>query len=175
MLLTNLYGKARALRAGELLDFVGLGHRTKYTVDKLSGGEQQRVAIATALANNPPLLLADEPTGELDTHTASEVFALFRATNAANGTTIVVVTHDPGVAQFVDRVVSISDGKTSTEVMRRATFRKPGAEGPPLEELAIVDGSGRLQIPKPYLEKLSLAERARVTLEGDHVEVRPEE
>jgi ABC-type lipoprotein export system ATPase subunit len=103
-------GPARA-RAKELLTMVGLAHRMDVKPDRLSGGEQQRVAIAVALANDPPLLLADEPTGELDSQTASEVFAVMRALNQELGVTIVVVTHDPAIANQIDRVVAIRDGR----------------------------------------------------------------
>ena len=171
MLLASKNKKERIEWAAALADFVGLRHRVDYTTDRLSGGEQQRVAIATALANKPPLLLADEPTGELDNRTGQEIMDLFRSINETYGTTVVIVTHDPHVAEQVDRVVAIADGKTSTETVRRRPHR--GGDG--LEELSIVDGSGRLQIPKEYLEKLGMSERARVTVEGDHVVLRGED
>ncbi|MEE9284782.1 MAG: ABC transporter ATP-binding protein [Dehalococcoidia bacterium] len=174
MLLASKPRKRRRQRAGELLDFVGLGHRVDYTVEKLSGGEQQRVAIATALANNPPMLLTDEPTGELDTRTGQEIFELFRSVNTEFGTTIVVVTHDINVARQVQRVVAIADGKTSTEFVRRRSFRDPIADDEAIEELAILDGTGRLQIPRDILVKLGMSDRVRVTLEGDRVVLRSE-
>ena len=175
LLLASRSKGERTERASTLLGFVGLAHRQGQTVDKLSGGEQQRVAVATALANNPPLLLADEPTGELDDQTGQEIFDLFRSINGTYGTTIVVVTHDMNVAEQVDRVVAISDGKTSTELIRRHAFSQVPSDGEGLQELAIVDASGRLQIPKTFLEKLRLTDRARVTLEGDQVVVRSDE
>jgi len=176
LLLSSRGKKERSERAGQLLDFVGLTHRLRHTVEKLSGGEQQRVAIATALANNPPLLLADEPTGELDNQTGQEIMDLFRSVNATYGTTIVIVTHDMSVAEQVDRVVAMSDGKTSTEILRKREYRKGLADaGGGLQELAVLDGTGRLQIPRDFLERLRMSGRARVTLEGDHVVVRPEE
>ena len=176
LLLASHARRERVERTRQLLDFVDMGHRLRHTVDKLSGGEQQRVAIATALANNPPLVLADEPTGELDTQTSREIMELLRSINSAYGTTIVIVTHDLSVATQVDRVVAMSDGKTSTEVLHRRDFSggEP-AEDEELLELTVVDGSGRLQIPREFLERLRMGGRARVTLEGDHVVVRPEE
>ena len=175
VLLTSRKKAERMERATSLLEFVGLGHRLEHTVDRLSGGEQQRVAIATALANNPPLLLADEPTGELDTKTSQEILDLFRSVNETYGTTVVIVTHDTHVSGEVDRVVAISDGKTSTETVRRRAYhtRDPAADR--VEEVAIVDGTGRLQIPKPFLEKLGIRERARVVVQGDHVELRADD
>ena len=170
MLLASKNKRERVERTGQLLEFVGLGHRMGHTVEKLSGGEQQRVAIATALANTPPLLLADEPTGELDTQTSTEIMELFRNVNKTYGTTIVIVTHDFNVADQVERVVAISDGKTSMEIIRGHDYKTGREVG--LEELAILDASGRLQIPKEYLERLRLSGRARVTLEGDQVVVR---
>ena len=110
----------RPSRAGpELLGLVGLGERLDHRPDRLSGGEQQRVAIAVALANEPAVILADEPTGELDSTTSAEVFALLRRVNAELGTTIVIVTHDPLVAEHVERTVAIRDGRTSSETVRR--------------------------------------------------------
>jgi putative ABC transport system ATP-binding protein len=99
----------RRERARELLSYVGLGDRMHHRPTELSGGEQQRVAIARALANRPALLLADEPTGELDAHTGEEMIALFERLNR-DGTTIVVVTHDEDLARAAHRVVHMRDG-----------------------------------------------------------------
>ncbi|HEV2147765.1 MAG TPA: ABC transporter ATP-binding protein [Longimicrobiaceae bacterium] len=101
--------RERRARARELLEYVGLGHRTGHRPPHLSGGEQQRVAIARALANRPRVLFADEPTGELDRRTGDEIIALFERLNA-DGTTLVVVTHDPGVAGHARRRVEMADG-----------------------------------------------------------------
>jgi putative ABC transport system ATP-binding protein len=103
--------RERELRAGELLGLVGLGDKLKSRPTQLSGGQQQRVAVARALANRPRLLLADEPTGALDTRTGAEILALFRQLNEDNGVTVVIVTHDPGVAEACRRVVRIEDGR----------------------------------------------------------------
>jgi putative ABC transport system ATP-binding protein len=103
-------GKAeRSKRARELLSYVGLGHREKHRPSQLSGGEQQRVAIARALANKPALLLADEPTGELDAKTGAEIISLFGKLNT-DGTTIVVVTHDEDLANAATRKIHMRDG-----------------------------------------------------------------
>lgn len=172
MLIASRDKKDRIERARALLEFVGLGNRLRHTVDKLSGGEQQRVAVATGLANNPPLLLADEPTGELDTQTAQGIIDLLRAINHTYRTTIVIVTHDMHVATQVDRLVAIADGKTSVEIVRHHDYRS-GTETRDLQELAILDGSGRLQLPRDFLERLRISGRARVSLEGDQIIVRP--
>jgi len=166
-------GPARG-RARELLELVSLGHRLDMKPDRLSGGEQQRVAIAVSLANNPPLLLADEPTGELDSQTASEVFGVLHGLNQELGVTVVVVTHDPAIANQIDRVVAIRDGRISTESFRRIAFEGRDAYVYH-DEYAVVDRTGRLQIPKEYIERLGLEERARLRLLGDHVEVLPED
>jgi ABC-type lipoprotein export system ATPase subunit/bifunctional DNA-binding transcriptional regulator/antitoxin component of YhaV-PrlF toxin-antitoxin module len=162
-------GAARA-RASELLREVGLADKEGRRPDQLSGGEQQRVAIAVALANDPPLLLADEPTGELDSATAEEVFAVFRRLNEATGVTVVIVTHDASIIANVDRVVAMRDGRASTEVVRRTRFTREHELD--VDEYALVDRSGRVQIPREFAERLGLGARARVSLEGDHVEVR---
>ena len=177
MMLTDVPVRDRTDRAKELIELVGLGHRMDHTPDKLSGGEQQRVAIAIALANHPPLLLADEPTGELDDATAAEILDLFGEVNHRLGTTIVIVTHDPEIAYKVGRVVLIRDGKLSTEIRRKVTFRRlTGAadtEGA-LEEFILVDASGRVQIPKEYLEQLKIGERAVAEVENGKVTLAPE-
>ena len=174
MMLTDLPTKERAQRANELLDLVGLGHRKDHTPEKLSGGEQQRVAIGVALANHPPLLLADEPTGELDDATAGEILDLFGAVNQELNTTIVIVTHDPDIAYKVGRVVMIRDGKTATEIRRKVTYQRVQSEAAtddPLEEFTLVDGSGRIQIPKEILEQLKIKERARLVVEDGKVTI----
>jgi putative ABC transport system ATP-binding protein len=160
-------------RAIELLTAVGLPTKLRNRPEQLSGGEQQRVAIAVALANDPPLLLADEPTGELDSATADEVFAVMRELNETTGVTIVIVTHDRGITQRVDRVVAMRDGRTSTETVRHVQYAR--GRGEVVEEYAVVDRSGRLQIPREYLEDLRIDRRARVTFAEDHVEVRSED
>ncbi|MBM3139102.1 MAG: ATP-binding cassette domain-containing protein [Chloroflexi bacterium] len=159
-------------RAEHLLEIVGLIDKRRHRPEQLSGGEQQRVAIAVALANDPPLLLADEPTGELDSATADEVFSVFRDLNERTGVTVVIVTHDRAITRRVDRVVAMRDGRTSSEIVRHVSFAR--GEGEVVEEFAVVDRSGRLQIPREMVEELGIGDRARLSLGEDHVEVRPE-
>ena len=102
--------KERRVRALELLAYVGLEHRAGHRATQLSGGEMQRVAIARALANRPALLLADEPTGELDAATGGEILSLFRRLNQ-DGTTLVVITHDEQLASEAGRVIHMLDGR----------------------------------------------------------------
>jgi ABC-type lipoprotein export system ATPase subunit len=178
MMLTDMPAAARRARAEELLKLVGLGHRMDHTPERLSGGEQQRVAIGVALANHPPLLMADEPTGELDDATAAEILDLFGRVNQELGTTVLIVTHDPDIAYKVDRVVMIRDGKMSTEIRRKLTFQAVSdAEDSDqvLEEFTLVDGSGRVQLPREFLDRLRFGARARVRLEDGKVTLAPEE
>jgi ABC-type lipoprotein export system ATPase subunit len=157
--------RARA-RATELLELVGIADRADRRPDRMSGGEQQRCSIAVALANDPQVLFADEPTGELDEATAADVFGALRTVNAELGVTVVVVTHDPNVVAEVRRAVAIRDGKIASEV-RRADG------GSAAEEFAVLDRAGRMQLPAAFVEALSLRDRVRLTLAPDHVAVRP--
>ncbi len=166
--------RARRADAAGLLDVLGVGYCADRRPGQMSGGEQQRVAIATALANSPQVLLADEPTGELDTATSADVLAALRDVNRDLGTTVVVVTHDPGVSEHVQRTVAIRDGRTSSEVLRRTTTRDDGTEHTVAEELAVLDRAGRVQLPREYREALDLVGRVRLTLEQSHIAVHPE-
>jgi putative ABC transport system ATP-binding protein len=164
-------GHSRALH---LLEMVGLADRAGHRPDRLSGGEQQRVAIAVALANNPAVVLADEPTGELDRATAGEIFGVLRSINAELGTTMVIVTHDPTVAEQVQRTVAIRDGRTSTETVWRTELTDDGDHRVVAEEFAVLDRAGRLQLPRAHVEALELRDRVRLRLEDDHVRVSPD-
>jgi ABC-type lipoprotein export system ATPase subunit len=164
----------RAARAQRLLELVGLAERRDHRPERLSGGEQQRVAIAVALANEPEVLFADEPTGELDTTTSSEIFGLLRRVNEELGTTIVIVTHDPLVSEQVQRTVAIRDGRTSTETVRRRQLSETGEHTLVSEEFAVLDRAGRLQLPKAMVAELGLKDRVRLRLADDHVEIWPD-
>ena len=162
----------RGRRAMELLDIVGLAERADFRPERLSGGEQQRVALAVALANNPPLLLGDELTGQVDSQSAMKVVDALKAINEAFGTTVIVVTHDPLVASRLDRVVTMRDGRSSTEIRRR---RDQAGSTVHEQEWVILDRVGRLQLPRAYVNTLEMRERVRVHLEPDHVSVWPQD
>jgi peptide/nickel transport system ATP-binding protein len=171
MTLSHVPAAKRRQRAMELLDVVGLADRAGFRPDQISGGQQQRAAIAVALANNPPLLLGDELTGQVDSASAAEVFGALRRVNEAYGTTMILVTHDPLVANTVDRLVAIRDGRTSTEVRRRINTQNGAVLDE--EEWVIVDPAGRLQLPQAFVEHLGLRDRVKVRMEEDHVSVWP--
>ncbi|MEV0149244.1 MULTISPECIES: ABC transporter ATP-binding protein [unclassified Nonomuraea] len=165
----RLAGRRKQGRAMELLELLGVGDRAGRRPGELSGGEQQRVAIAVALANSPQLILADEPTGELDSDTSEEVFDALRTANRELGVTVVIVTHDPLVSEQVDRTIGIRDGRTSSE-----TLRREGAEGQVVaEEYAVLDRVGRLQLPRDFMNALQMERRVRLELESDHIGVWP--
>lgn len=169
--------KKRREKALELLDKVGLSHRVNSRLDQLSGGEQQRVAIAIALANNPKLILADEPTGAVDTKTSETILNIFKDLNKTEGITIVIVTHDLKLAKHIDRVVAIRDGRTSSEIIRRKSIAEELTKLGDIvnvqedegvhEELIVLDRSGRLQIPKDYIESLGIKGGDKVKVELD--------
>ncbi len=170
MVISGAPGPERKKRAEELLDVVGLADRATHKPAQLSGGEQQRVAIAVGLSNEPPLLLADEPTGELDDQTGEEVLELLNKVNQDLGTTIVIVTHDPAIATSVGRAVAIKDGKTSTETTREVSFeRKLGGEVSDTEEFLLIDSAGSVQIPREMLNELKIGRRVRVDVKDGRV------
>ncbi|MCZ2526674.1 ABC transporter ATP-binding protein [Streptomyces sp. NPDC059506] len=174
----QLAGRPRRQRAGraqELLSLLGVADCRDRRPQQMSGGQQQRVAIAVALANDPAVLLADEPTGELDSATGQQVFAAFRRANEELGTTIVVVTHDQAVADEVRRTVAIRDGRTSTEVLRRTEVDATGQESLVAREYAMLDRAGRLQLPSDYTTALDMRDRVLLELEEDHIQVRPDD
>lgn len=166
--------RERGLRAAELLDLLGIGYCADRRPGQMSGGEQQRAAIAVALATSPRVLFADEPTGELDTATSDEVLEGLRMVNRELGTTVVVVTHDPSVSEHVQRTVAIRDGRTSSEVVRRTHTADDGTEHVVAEEFAVMDRAGRVQLPQEYREALDLVGRVRLALEASHVSVWPD-
>jgi ABC-type lipoprotein export system ATPase subunit len=163
--------KEQEQKALELLELVGLAHKKDSKLRQLSGGEQQRVAIAIALANSPKILLADEPTGSVDAKTSNYIMDVFRKINQEMGVTVVIVTHDMALTKKVNRIVSIRDGKTSSERIMKQSYAKE-LENVKLfseqseevaakfqlqmvhEEYAVLDRAGRVQIPRELLDLL---------------------
>ena len=174
MRLAGSRAPSRRARAAELLDLLGLGDGAGRRPDQMSGGEQQRAAIAVALVNEPKVLLADEPTGELDTATAAEVFGALQTANRELGVTVLIVTHDPAVSSVVRRVVAIRDGRTSTEIHRLASTDDDGEVGQHAVEYAVLDRAGRLQLPKEMTEPLGMRDLVRLEGEPDHIGVWPD-
>lgn len=113
LIYAGVNAKERRARAAEMLKLVGLGHRLDALPSQISGGQQQRVAIARALVNRPALILADEPTGNLDTKTSDEIMALFQRLNREEGITLLLVTHEPDIAAHASRLVRLVDGRVS--------------------------------------------------------------
>ncbi|MBK9123689.1 MAG: ABC transporter ATP-binding protein [Chloroflexi bacterium] len=172
MIFAGVSAPERARRASELLEAVDMAGRDRARPSQLSGGEQQRTALAVAMANRPQLLLADEPTGEVDSEAAEQIFDTLRALNRAYGVTIVIVTHDHNVSKRVNRVIGMRDGRASIEVLRQ------DGEGGVLldeEEFTVLDRAGRLQLPHAFIERLGMRNLVRLHLEDDHVAVYPTE
>jgi len=174
-----LAGRMDRAYAKQLLEWVGLKERMYNKLHQLSGGEQQRVALAIALSNRPKMLLADEPTGSVDTRTSDMIMGIFRRMNRELGVTIVIVTHDLSLASKVDRVVAIRDGMTSTEFIKRNHHLDEeiaaGASGLKQvhEEYVVIDRVGRMQIPKDYLSALNIKDKASIEFDGERIVITP--
>lgn len=170
----------RRQRALELLDMVNMSHRKNSRLSTLSGGEQQRIAIAIALANHPRLLLADEPTGAVDQKTSSAILDMLRAINRESGLTIVIVTHDQLLAKKVSRVIAIRDGKIASERIMKESYLDRLSDISALteveevqDEYAVLDKAGRLQLPADMLKKLGVAgNRVRMELKDGEIIIR---
>ncbi len=179
MLMAGTRPAERSGWATELLQAVGIAHRRDHRLDQLSGGEQQRVAIAVALANRPALLLADEPTGELDSVTAQAIFDIFHWLNEKYGLTVVIVSHDPQIGKHVSRVVAIRDGKTSSETLRQTAETTVAREAEHQEaehhfvEYTVLDPAGRLQVPEEYRERYGIGRRVTLEALPDGIVIRP--
>ncbi len=173
--------KKRRDRALELLEMVGMSHKKDSILSQLSGGEQQRIAIAIALANNPKLLLADEPTGAVDGKTASYIMDVLRELNKSLGLTIMIVTHDRMLSKKVNRVVAIRDGKTSSEMIMKQSYADKLDSVTLFDEVhdeyAVLDKAGRLQIPREMLEQMGIqGNKVRVEIQDGKVVISaPEE
>jgi ABC-type lipoprotein export system ATPase subunit len=166
--------------AMELLDMVGLADKKNSKLYDLSGGQQQRIAIAIGIANNPKVLLADEPTGAVDTKTTKEIFELFRYINETLGTTIIIVTHDKLITKLVNRVVSIKDGKIGSEMHKKSyseIIQELDSENVDMlrthDEFAIVDKSGRVQLPQNFLQALDIkpSSKLKIELQKDKIQI----
>jgi ABC-type lipoprotein export system ATPase subunit len=166
--------RARDEWAMDLLDILGVAHCADRVPSRMSGGEQQRTAIATALANDPRLLLADEPTGELDSHTAQDVFRALQTANTELGATVLVVTHDPAVSHQVQRTVAIRDGRTSSETLRHDAADELGNTVRQAVEYAVLDRAGRVQLPREMTERHQMRDRVRLRSLDDHIGVWPD-
>jgi putative ABC transport system ATP-binding protein len=171
MRLAGVGARRRAGLAMELLEVFGVAHCAGRVPSRMSGGEQQRTAIAVALANLPRLLLADEPTGELDSQTAQEVFGALQTANTELGATVLVVTHDPAVSAQVRRTVAIRDGRTSTETLRPGGAGAAGSGAGAAVEFAVLDRAGRVQLPREMVEEHQMKDLVRLQSEADHIGV----
>ncbi|PZU43436.1 MAG: ABC transporter [Arsenicicoccus sp.] len=167
--------RERRERVGELLELLDIPDCAGRRPGELSGGQQQRVAIATALANSPAVLLADEPTGELDDTASAQVLEVMRDAAGRLGTTVLIVTHDPTVSDHVRRTVAIRDGRTSTEVLRYVVTDASGEQRQVAREYTVIDRAGRIQLPKAHVEGLGLRDRVRLEHEDTHVQVWPDD
>ena len=169
--------KKKKERALQLLELVGLSHKKNSFLNQLSGGEQQRIAIAIALANDPKILLADEPTGAVDVKTGTYILDMFKEINRESGLTIVIVTHDRLLSKKVHRVAAIRDGKISSELILKQDYAERMNEITAFtetkeiqDEFVILDRAGRVQIPREVLERLGIkGNKVRMDVEDDRI------
>ncbi|WBW94968.1 ABC transporter ATP-binding protein [Oceanirhabdus sp. W0125-5] len=172
-------GNNKKEKAHELLKMVNMYHRRKNNLSQLSGGEQQRVAIAIALCNSPKLLLADEPTGSVDTKTSESIIDVFRKVNKELGVTVVLVSHDRNISKMVDRVVAISDGRTSKEFIKRVNIKERFAdidkelESNTHDEVAVIDKRGRIHIPDDYIQELNIKGKVKMEIQDKKITIAP--
>jgi ABC-type lipoprotein export system ATPase subunit/bifunctional DNA-binding transcriptional regulator/antitoxin component of YhaV-PrlF toxin-antitoxin module len=181
MTLNGVTGKEKERRAHELLEIVGLSQRTHHHLPELSGGEQQRVAIAVGLANNPTLLLADEPTGEVDSATAKTIYRTFQTLSRDLHITTLIVSHDRTISRHVDRVVGIRDGMLASETIRQSMdtgivtngVAEPGEEEDhKYAELVVLDRAGRIHVPHEYLEQFDIKGHAQLEITDEGILIR---
>jgi ABC-type lipoprotein export system ATPase subunit len=154
MMASSKSKKERQLKVESLIEFLKLASISSRLPKNISGGEQQISAIAVALANEPPLLLADEPTGELDDETSFMVLDKMRYVNENFGTTVVIVTHDPKIEDHVDRSIGMRDGKVVKEVLKTKNIKS---------EYVVIDSFGGVQIPQEVLSKSKIVSKASLT------------
>ncbi len=167
MALNGIRGNERKKRAIDLLEQVDLGDRLNHLPSNLSGGQQQRVAIAVAMANYPELLLADEPTGQVDSEAANTIFDALQQLNKTTNVTVVIVTHDVEVAERVERVIGMRDGRMINEIVRRN-------DGKDEHEYALVDRGGRVQLSQEFITELNISSRVELKLQDDHIGIYPD-
>lgn len=177
MLPMNISGtKKKREKALELLERVGLSSKKNSRMNMLSGGEQQRIAIAIALSNSPKLLLADEPTGSVDTKTANYIFDIFSELNA-DGQTILIVTHDIQLSKKVKRVVAIRDGKISSERVLKEGYKDRVRESgidwfaeESQDEYAVLDRAHRVQLPQELLSEIGITDnKVKITSKNGEI------
>jgi ABC-type lipoprotein export system ATPase subunit/bifunctional DNA-binding transcriptional regulator/antitoxin component of YhaV-PrlF toxin-antitoxin module len=179
MTLAGENGRIKRRRAEELLDMVGLADRRDHKLSELSGGEQQRVAMAVALVNRPKLLLADEPTGEVDEANAEMIYQIIKDLNQELKLTTMIVSHDFRLTQHVDRVVAIRDGKVATETLRQSRAAQSEISDDDLDddysytELIVLDSAGRLQIPEELKEQFGIKRRVQLEVVDEGILIRP--
>lgn len=180
MCYTKLGAREKRERALELLELVGMSHKADAMPREMSGGEQQRIAIAVALANNPKILLADEPTGAVDTKTARHILTLFKKLNREKNITVIIVTHDMKLASQVDRIVMIADGKISTEKLMREQYKEKmelinDIDMTSHEEYVILDRANRLKLDDDVLKAVGIStKKVKISVEDGKVVISPE-
>ncbi len=167
--------KNKRQKTRELLEMVDMYDRRKNKLTQLSGGQQQRVAIAIALCNSPKLLLADEPTGSVDSKTSEKIINLFRKVNEELGVTVVLVSHDREISKMVDRVVAISDGRTSREFIKKRNIKDRFAdldkelEEETHDEVAVIDKRGRVHIPDDFINELKIEGKVKMEIKDEKI------